>query len=375
VSSLEEIYGIGEIRAAQLRERGFESIQDIAMASLADLTVLEGVGDSRARTIRDDARERLYGEEYSREQDEHETIPSLAGHSGGAVSEGDVDRLADLVGGPTGSGGSGTAEHVTSTGEYVTVCDVAAEDVDVVAPGDVLVTAVGETDYPELLAAAVVSLPGSAVLELWGQRADPDAELANLALETAVILFSPVQLADVAPSLYERLASREGVAVSETFPNAAFLSPTVSAISGATILDVREQHPQLEDDVRTLLTNGTVLVDGSAFDFENPHEVSVLESAGVYVRGDRALPDGVVFPAETTVSDACSLPATASFLHPDVVSVPGNAAIERECATTDRAPLTVARASPTAERASSTLPLVAQSGILLPPGAVQREKQ
>ncbi|MFB6105830.1 MAG: helix-hairpin-helix domain-containing protein, partial [Halobacteriaceae archaeon] len=51
---LEDIAGVGESKAAALREAGFESVDDVRAASQDDLAEAEGIGNALAARIKAD---------------------------------------------------------------------------------------------------------------------------------------------------------------------------------------------------------------------------------------------------------------------------------------------------------------------------------
>ena len=56
VAPLEELSGVGEKTLAGLKEAGFNSAQDIAGASAADLTKVKGIGEKKAEKLIEQAR-------------------------------------------------------------------------------------------------------------------------------------------------------------------------------------------------------------------------------------------------------------------------------------------------------------------------------
>ncbi len=54
---LDDIWGVGEARAEALRELGFETVSDVAEASVEQLQEMSGVGETTAGKIKDSAGE------------------------------------------------------------------------------------------------------------------------------------------------------------------------------------------------------------------------------------------------------------------------------------------------------------------------------
>ena len=394
MSSLEDVYDVGPVRSASLRDRGFDSIQDVALAPIADLTALEGVGPARARKIRYSARQLLT--DRAAERGAERASPAITERLPETIDFEEVlpddISLGDEEMFPTALLDALAACELPDRQEgYVTTRAVTAGDVAVVAPGSALLTAVGATDYPDLFDAASVSIPGRTFVDPWQEiRASPESTPTGLALEAAEVWVTPGKLAATAPDAYELLAEHDSVAgagvaeripaaVMETitgaseavteadqaagdvasFPDATFLDHTVVAIGGDALLKIRERRPELERSLVALLTDGTVFLEGTAFDFENPHEVAVLDSAGVYLPGERVFPAGTLLPAGTAIQEGGPIQETA-FLHPEVVSIPGDVAFDT---FPDRAAA--------AEREPPSLPFLSRCGVLLPPGAVR----
>ncbi|GAA0525980.1 helix-hairpin-helix domain-containing protein [Halorubrum aquaticum] len=312
MSSLEDVYGIGEVRAARLRDHGLGSVEEVANApidGLADL--LDGVGRQRARRVRSSAR-RIAAEE--------------GGGKGGAPRE------------RPGTRSSGEA----ATGGYVTTRRVAAADAVVVVPGRAFLTRAGGTDHPEPWRHALASVPGDGFL-----GSDP--------ADGTVVWCPPERTAAAAPGLYEALADAEDDSRSG---DGSFLTGVLrpgTLIPGDVVGDLYERRPELEAELDAVLRNGTVLRRGESFDLGEPAEAELLASAGTYLPGDRVLPEGAGFDAGATVPGA-ELPRRASFLSPGVVAVPGRRAL----------------GSLAADAGDGTAPgLLRSGGVLLPADAVR----
>lgn len=58
-AELVDIWGVGDARAEDLVEAGFESVRDVAEASTEDLTELSGIGSSTAEKMKESARDLL----------------------------------------------------------------------------------------------------------------------------------------------------------------------------------------------------------------------------------------------------------------------------------------------------------------------------
>ncbi len=327
MSPLTDIFDVGDTRAAHLKALGLESVGDVASADLGMLTALDGVGRPRAAGIRHSARE-LVGTH----PDTHEGRSAGDDRSTGrcARNEGDDRR------------------------ERVTDRTVATEEVVVLVPGCLLATDVGRTDHRDPLDAGVVSLPGG-VLDGEGVVPQTSEGVTDLAPEAAVVCFPASRLAVDAPTLYEAIADLDRDR-SPGFPVEGFLGPSVTAIDGGTLPELREASPELESGLTTLLRYGTVFLDGRRFDFDNPHEVSVLASGGVYVPGDAALPEGALLAEGTVLREAAAVP-DASLFDTGVVPVEGTDAVED--------PHLDSALSPSVLR---------QSGVLLPPGSTRTEQ-
>ncbi len=310
MSSLARIYDIGEERADRLADLGFESVRDVASADVETLTTLDGVGRSRAEKIRYSARQLL---DDTDDPDDHSP-----GTPGGERQE------------------------------YVTTRDVAAGDVLVLVSGGALVTGVGETEHREVIDAGIVSLPGETFLR--GEKLAPAGGDASLALDATVVCFPANRVAVDAPALYEAIVTLDAGGESPLFPDEAFLGCTATAVDGETLLGL---DPGVEPDVVTLLRHGTVFAEGRLFDFENPHEVSLLQSGGVYVSGDAVLPEGAVLSEGAVVREATAIPEPSLF-DTGVVPVDGTALFER------------ARRE---QATPQTRSLLGRCGCLLPPGS------
>ncbi|WP_157884836.1 helix-hairpin-helix domain-containing protein [Halorubrum aethiopicum] len=264
MSSLEDVYGVGEVRAARLREHGLESVEEVANApidGLADL--LDGVGRQRARQVRSSARRIAAEEGVGR--------PRPGGDDGG---EGPPERPRD--GSPRAAAG------------HVTTRRVPAADAVVVVPGRAFLTRAGGTDHPGPLGHALASVPGDGFLE-----ADPT--------DWTVVLCPPDRTAAAAPGLYEALADDEGDARSAVDSFLAGVLRPGSLIPGDAVRDLYERRPDLESELDAVLRNGTVLRRGDSFDLGDPGEAELLASAGAYLRGDRVLPEGAAFDAGSAV--------------------------------------------------------------------------
>lgn len=317
MTSLEDVYGVGDVRAGRLREHGLETVEAVANApvdGLADL--LDGVGRSRARKIRYSAR-RIAAEEGA-----------------------ETDRAA------------GPGDDDAATGGYVTSRSVAAADTVVVVPGRAFLTRPGRTDYPDRWRRALVSVPGP-------RRVGPDAEMSDLA--DAVVLCPPERTAAVAPTLYAALVERtaDGDAMTPPTDAGSVLEAVVrpgTVLSGGTLRDAAEDRQVAGDDLSAVLRNGTVLRRGGSFDLADPERTASIGAAGAYLPGDRVLPAGRVFDAGEQVRGV-DPPRCASFLAPGVTAVPGRRVADR---------LPDADGGPRA-----ALPLLRAGGVLLPPGSVR----
>ncbi|WP_157964828.1 helix-hairpin-helix domain-containing protein [Halorubrum sp. 48-1-W] len=317
MSSLEAIYGVGDVRAGRLREHGLETVEAVANAPVDELAdLLDGVGRSRARKIRYSAR-----------------------------------RIAAEEGGETGrTAGPGDADE--ATGGYVTSRPVAAADTVVVVPGHAFLTRPGRTDYPDRWGRALVSVPTP-------RRVGPDAEMSDLA--DAVVLCPPERTAAVAPTLYAVLVERtaDGEAVTPPTDAESVLEAVVrpgTVMSGETLRDAAEDRRVSGDELSAVLRNGTVLRPGGSFDLADPERSASIGSAGGYLSGDRVLPAGWVFDAGERVRGT-DPPRCASFLAQGVATVPGRRVADR---------LPDADGGPRA-----VLPLLRTAGVLLPPGSVR----
>ncbi|MFC5135237.1 MULTISPECIES: helix-hairpin-helix domain-containing protein [Haloferacaceae] len=324
MSSLEDLYGVGEVRAARLREHGLASVEEVANApidGLADL--LDGVGRQRARQIRSSARR--------------------------AVAEGDPDRRCR----DRGSGREKPPKRPSGAdGVYVTTRRVPAADAVVVVPGRAFLTRAGGTDHRRPWRRALVSVPGHALLE-------------SEAIDGTIVLCPPERAAATAPGLYGALAAdagsgsgREDDPDADIAPPASFLADVLrpgTLIPGDVVRDLYERRPELESELDAVLRNGTVLRRGESFDLEDAAQAELLASAGAYLPGERVLPEGAAFDAGSTVPGD-ELPESASFLSAGVVAVPGSRAIGRLAADVDDDP---------------ALPLLRSGGVLLPPDAVR----
>lgn len=320
MNSLTRIFDVGEKRAARLGDLGFESIRDVATADVETLTTLDGVGQPRAEKIRYSARQLL-------------------------------EDFDDLGGPDDRSPGTPGDERR----EYVTTREVAAGDVLVVVPGGALVTGVGETEHREVLDAGMVSLPGETFLR--GGELAPAHGDTRLSLDVAVVSFPANRLAVETPDLYEAMATLDSAGGSTPFLDEAFLGCTATAIDGEALLGLWEECPGTESDIVTLLRHGTVLVEGRLFDFDNPHEVSLLQSGAVYVPGDAVVPGGAVLAEGAVVREATAIPEQSLF-DPDVVPVDGTAVLE----------------NPRSEQATpQAQSLLRRCGVLLPPGSTRTE--
>ena len=274
MSSLEEIYGIGEVRAARLREHGLGSVEEVANApidGLADL--LDGVGRQRARQVRSSARRIAAGE--------------------------GTDRPSSASSAPDGG--------------YVTTRRIPAADAVVVVPGRAFLTRAGGTDHPRALGHALASVPGDGFLET-----EPT--------DGTVVLCPPDRTAAAAPGLYEALADADEDSRSAIGSFLASVLRPGTLIPGDAVRELYDRRPDLESEFGSVLRNGTVLRRGDEFDLGDPGEAKLLASAGAYLRGDRVLPEGAAFDAEATLPGE-DRPTQASFLSPGVVAVPGRRAL------------------------------------------------
>lgn len=321
MNSFTRIYDIGDERAARLEGLGFESIRDVATAEVESLTRLDGVGRSRAEKIRYSARQLL---EDSDDPDDLDVPGSL--EDPGPRASGDERR------------------------EYVTTREVAAGEVLVVVPGGALVTGVGETEHREVLDAGLVSLPGETFLE--GGELAPAGGDTSLTLETAIVRFPADRLATETPTLYEAMATLDADSGPPPFPDEAFLGGTATAVDGETLLGL---DPGIESDIVALLRHGTVFVEGRLFDFDNPHDVSLLQSGAVYATGDAVVPEGAVLSRGAVVREVTAIPEPSLF-DPGVVPVDGTVPFER------------ARREQATPQARS---LLRRCGVLLPPGSTR----
>ncbi|MFC5278908.1 helix-hairpin-helix domain-containing protein [Halorubrum rubrum] len=314
---LEEIYGIGDVRAARLREHGLESVGEVANApidGLADL--LDGVGRQRARQVRASAR-RIAAEEGA-------------------------DRPSSASSAPDDG--------------YVTTRRVPAADAVVVVPGRAFLTRAGGTDHPQPWRHALASVPGEGLLE-----SEPTSE--------TVVLCSPDRTAAASPGLYEALADAEDGSrpVGGSAPRTeeerdgdvgSFLAGVLrpgTLIPGDALRDLYARRPDLESELDAVLRNGTALRRGESFDLEAPAEATLLASTGTYLRGDRVLPEGAAFEAGAMLPGE-EPPRQASFLAPGVVAVPGRRALGSLDADAGGDP---------------ALALLRAGGMLLPPDAVR----
>jgi len=55
IRDIEDLYGISTVMAGRLRKAGFNSVEDIANASIAELTQIKGIGKKTAQKLLDDA--------------------------------------------------------------------------------------------------------------------------------------------------------------------------------------------------------------------------------------------------------------------------------------------------------------------------------
>jgi hypothetical protein len=315
VSSLEDVYGVGTVRAARLREHGLESVEDVASApidGLADL--LDGVGRQRARQVRSSAR-RL-------------------------VAEKGTGRGGERDGRPRTDAGTGSSGDAVAG--YVTTRRVTAAETVVVVPGRAFLTRAGGTAHPEPWRHALASVPGDALPE-------------SGATDGTVVLCPPERTATAAPGLYEALAD----AADDSRPAVgSFLAGVLrpgTRIPGDVVRDLRGRRPELESELAAVLRNGTVLRRGDSFDLVDPGEAELLASAGTYLPGDRVLPEDAAFDAGSTVPGE-EIPRRASFLSPGVVAVPGRRALGIVGGDVGGDP---------------ALALLRAGGVLLPPDAVR----
>lgn len=349
MSSLEDVYGVGEVRAARLREHGLTSVEEVAAApidGLADL--LDGVGRSRARKIRYSAR-RLVEEGTDRPS------PGRPGEERGTGRR------------PSARSRSGSSGD-RAAGGYVTTRRVPVDDAVVVLPGRAFLTRAGGTDHPRHWRHALVSVPGDTLPE--GGPTDG-----------TVVLCPPERTAATAPGLYAALAVAGSDSEGDDDPDAdpappaSFLADVLRSgtlIPGDVIRGLYERRPELESELDAVLRNGTVLRRGESFELEDADQAELLASAGAYLPGDRVLPEGAAFDAGSTVPGD-ELPESASFLASGVVAVPGRRALGRlaEKAGDAANAVDASAASDALEAPDSALPLLRSGGVLLPPDAVR----
>lgn len=308
MSRLEEVYGIGDVRAARLREHGCASVADVAATPVDELaTLLDGVGRSRARKIRGSAK-RLIAD---------------------AAPDRPVSRRSD------------------DGGERMTAEPVTGSDVVLAAPGRAFLARAGGSDSPGLPRRALVSIPGDRLPggAMTGEGL-PD-------LDAAVVLCPPERAAAVAPALYETAAEEPG-----TDEAGAFLRPVLrpgTVVSGRTLRELYEDRPALGDDLSTVLRNGTVLRPGASFDLDDPEVATLVDGAGVYLPGTRVFGDAAILDAGTRLPDA-EFASMESFLSPGVATIPATRALDRGHDGT---------------RPGVPPSLLYASGVLLPPGVVR----
>lgn len=307
MSRLEDVYGVGDVRAARLRERGCESVEDLAAIPVDEIAdLLDGVGRSRARKIRHSAKR--------------------------VVAESAPDRSPP--------------NRPDAAGECVIAEPVTGSDAVLVAPGRAFLTRAGTADSQGIPPRALVSVPGDGLADAL-TTGEPAA-----GLEETVVLCPPERAAAVAPPLYET-----PVEDPETDGDGAFLRSVLrpgTVIPGRTIRELREDHPGLGDELATVLRNGTVLRRGGSFALEDAEAAELVDAANVYVPGDRVFGEATVLDPGTRLAEA-EFASMESFLAPGVATVPAARVFDAIDGTRSAVPPSLSHAS----------------GVLLPPGTVR----
>ena len=91
--NITDVSGIGDATAQQLKTHGFDSVEDVAQASIEQLAAVPGIGEGRAAALRESARGLL--PEATAGKQSPEAVPAPAG---------DAEEDPETVTAPDGDG-------------------------------------------------------------------------------------------------------------------------------------------------------------------------------------------------------------------------------------------------------------------------------